>query len=169
MPTIEPLADEFLQQSCFAVTGVKRTQEDAANLIYRNLKARGKKVYAINPNATTFDGDPCYPNLTSLPEKPDGVIIVNRAEIAMQLFQECVSLGIKRVWTHCSMGSTPWFFLKGASPQLGLASNEMVALAKENGIVLIPGACPNMFIDNPPDGAHRFMRSLLRATGALKA
>ena len=168
MSTIEPLAEEFLQQKCIAVSGVKRTKEDAANLIYRNLKQRGVKVFAVNPNTTTFDGDPCYPNLSALPEKPDGVIIVNRAEIAMQVLQECVTLGIKRVWTHCSMGSTPWFFVKGAAPQLGLASQEMIQLAKDNGITLIPGACPNMFIDNPKDGAHRFMRSLLKVTGALK-
>ncbi len=168
MSTIEALAEEFLKQKSFAVSGVTRTKEDAANLIYRNLKTRGAKVFAVNPNATTFDGDPCYPNLSALPEKPDAVVIVNRAGVAMQVLQECAALGIQWAWTHCSLGSNPWFFVKGAAPQLGLASQEMVNFAKENGITLIPGACPNMFFDNPADGAHRAMRSLLRVTGALK-
>lgn len=167
MATIEPLVEEFLQQKVIAVTGVKRKQDDAANLAYRNLKQRGYTVYAVNPNTDTFDGDPCYPNLSALPQVPDGVIIVNRAEVALQLLRECVALGIKRVWTHCSLGSRPWFFVRGMAPQLGLASAEMAQMARENGITLIPGACPNMFIRNA-DGAHVFMRGLLKATGALK-
>lgn len=167
MGTIEPLVEEFLQQKVIAITGVTRSKEDAANLAYRNLKQRGYTVYAVNPNTDTFDGDPCYPSLSALPQVPDGVIIVNRAEVALKLMQECATLGIKRVWTHCSLGSNPWFFMKGMASQLGLASAEMAQIARENGITLIPGACPNMFVSNA-DGAHAFMRGMLKATGALK-
>lgn len=168
MSSIAALAQEFLQQKCIAVSGVSRTRDDAANLIYRNLKARGYRVYAVNPNTDSFDGDPCFPDLASLPEKPDGVVVVNRSEVAVRVLEECAVLGITRVWTHCSLGSKPWPFVRETASKLGLASPQMVAFARQHGITLIPGACPNMFIDNPPDRAHRFMRGMLRITGALK-
>jgi hypothetical protein len=160
MSTIDSLVKDFLAQKRIAVTGVTRNREDAANLAYRKFKAAGSQVFAVNPNAATFDGDPCYPNLRALPEAVDAVFIVNRPEISLQIVQQCVDLGIRRVWLHCSMGTHARF-----TPALSSSSPDILRLCHENGIAVIPGACPNMFFQADP--AHAMMRGLLRVLGGL--
>ena len=165
MPTIDLLVKDFLTQKRIAVVGVSRTREDAANLNYRKLRAAGYRVFAVNPNTPAFDGDPCYPDLRSLPEPVDGVLIVTRPARAEEIVRQCVELGIRRVWMHCSLGARP--LLKKAAAAIGSASPEAVRLCRENGIAVIPGGCPMMFCP-PVDFGHQCMRGLLRATGSLR-
>jgi uncharacterized protein len=102
MSSLKSMADEFLTQKRIAVAGVSRTKEDAANLIYKKLRTKGYQVFAINPNAEAFDGDPCYPNVKSTPTKPDAVVIVTRPEITEQIVRDCVEAGIRYIWIHRS-------------------------------------------------------------------
>jgi hypothetical protein len=94
------------------VTGVRRSREDIANLVYRKFKAAGYQVFAVSPNSPTFDGDPCYPDLGALHAlrgPVDAVFIVNRPEISLQIVHQCIEQCIQRVWLHCSMGTNPKF------------------------------------------------------------
>ena len=61
--------DDFLAQRRIAVAGVSRNDgpHPAANLIYRRLKDTGHDVFAVNPNMPSFEGDPCYPDVRSIP------------------------------------------------------------------------------------------------------
>jgi predicted CoA-binding protein len=165
MSTIDSLTNDFLAQKRIAVAGVSRTREDAANLIYRKLRGAGYQVFAINPNTTTFDGDPCYPDLRSLPERVDGVVIVTRPAITEQLVRQCVELGIPRVWMHCSLGTRPKLGKKLAE-SITSVSPEAVRLCRENNITVIPGGCPMMFCE-PVDFGHKCMRWSLRLIGSL--
>jgi hypothetical protein len=67
MTTLAVKAASFLAQSRIAVAGVSRTRQDAANLIYRRLKARGYQVFPVNPHASEVEGDPCYPSPATIP------------------------------------------------------------------------------------------------------
>jgi hypothetical protein len=78
MAKIGPLVQDFLAQKKIAVVGVSDQRETGCNLNYKKFKAAGYQVYAINPRITTYDGDPCYPDLKSLPEKPDAVFILGQ-------------------------------------------------------------------------------------------
>ena len=166
MPTIDPLVKDFLAQQRIAVVGVSLKREDAANLLYRKFKRAGYRVFAINPHAAAFDGDPCYPDLKSVLEKVDGVLVVTRPAVTEQIVRQCIALGIPRVWMHCALGSRPTF-AKQAAAKIGSASAAAVRLGRENNITVIAGACPNMFLE--PDFGHACMRGLLRAAGALAA
>lgn len=161
MPSIDSLVTDFLAQKVWAVSGVRRTTEDAANLAFQRLKAAGYTAYPINPNTDTFQGGRCYPDLRALPETPGALFIVNKPAITLGLVEQCAALGVKRVWMHCSLGTNP-----RVAPALSSASEEALRLCRENGIAVIPGACLNMFLQ--PDGAHAFMRGLLRVFGGLK-
>jgi len=165
MSTIDPLVKDFLAQKRIAVAGVSRTHEDAANLIYRKLRSAGYHVFAVNPNAQTFDGDPCYPDLKAIPEQVDGVVIVTRPANTEQVVRQCIELGISRVWMHCSLGSKPKF-ARAAAAKITSASDEVVRLCRANNIAVIPGGCPMMFCE-PVDFGHKCMRGLLRFTGSL--
>ena len=111
MSTMQTLVDDFLAQKRIAVAGVSREGNGTANLIYDKLKSTGHIVYAINPNATTIGGDPCYPDVKSTPEKPDAVMIVTTPDVTDKIVRDCAEADIKRVRMHCSLfhggGSTP--------------------------------------------------------------
>jgi len=165
MSRINDLAKDFLAQKRIAVAGVSVTREDAANLIYRTLRKRGYTVYGINPAIDTFLGDPCYPDVASLPETPDGLVIVTKPAVAEDLVRQCIRAGVPRVWMHCLLGTHPRF-LKSVAASMGSVSPEAVRLCRENGIAVIPGSCPMQFLGE--DVGHTCMRGILRATGALE-
>jgi hypothetical protein len=53
-----------------AVVGAGDDPAKWGGRIYRNLKAKGFRVLAVNPGRAVVDGDPCYPSVTNLPEDP---------------------------------------------------------------------------------------------------
>jgi hypothetical protein len=49
------------------------------------LKGTGHDVFAINPNMQTYEGEPCYPDLQSIPGGVDGVVITEAYRIERSL------------------------------------------------------------------------------------
>jgi uncharacterized protein len=96
--------------------------------------------------------------LKSIPEKPEAVFILTNPKVSEQIVQQCVDLGIKHVWMHCLMGTKP-----GLGAGMTSVSPEAVRMCRENGIAVIPGACPNQFLK--PDFGHALMRVMFRAVG----
>lgn len=152
MPSMQEATQDFLAQKNIAVLGVSSTKNDAANAIYRKLRAEGYKVFAVNPKAQTLEGDPAYPDLKSIPEKVDGVVIVTRPEVTEQIVEQCASLGIRRVWMHRGMGSS--------------VSEKAVALGCSMGLTVIPGGCPMMY-GRTADFGHRCIRWFMYLTGGI--
>jgi predicted CoA-binding protein len=161
MSTVDTLVHDFLAQKRIAVVGVSDKRETGCNLGYRKFKAAGYTVFAVNPHINTFEGDPCYPDLKSLPQKPDGVFILANPKVTDQIVQQCVDLGVTHVWMHCMMGTKP-----GLAANMTSVSPEAVRLCQENGITVIPGSCPNQFLQ--PDFGHKMMRVIMRTLGFLR-
>ena len=161
MSTIDTMVQDFLAQKKIAVVGVSDRRETGCNAGYRKFKAAGYKVYAVNPRLTTFEGAPCYPDLAAIPDKPDAVFILARPEVTDQMVQQCVDLGIKHVWMHCLMGTKP-----GLASNMTSVSPEAVQVCYENSIAVIPGTCPNQFLQ--PDFGHKVMRIIMRTLGFLR-
>jgi uncharacterized protein len=161
MPKIDSLVQDFLSQKKVAVVGVSDKRESGCNLAYRKFRDGGYTVSVVNPHLTTYDGAACYPDLKSIPEKPDAVFILANPKITEQVVQQCVDLGIKHVWMHCMMGTRP-----GLAANMTSVSQSAVQMCRENGIAVIPGACPNQFLK--PDFGHALMRKLWRALGFMK-
>ncbi len=160
MAKIDPLVQDFLAQKKIAVVGVSDKRETGCNLAYRKFKESGYEVSAVNPRLTSFEGDPCYPNLKSIPEKPEAVFILTNPNITEEIVQQCVDLGIERVWMHCMMGTKP-----GLAANMTSVSQDAVQMCRENGITVIPGSCPNQFLK--PDFGHGLMRMMFRTFGFL--
>jgi uncharacterized protein len=160
MAKIDELVKDFLAQKKIAVVGVSDKRETGCNLSYKKFKEAGYQVYGVNPRITEFEGDPCYPDLKSLPEKPEAVFILASPKVTDLIVQQCVDLGVKHVWMHCMMGTKP-----GLATSMSSVSPEAVRMCRENGISVIPGSCPNQFIK--PDVGHGIMRGLWRTFGFL--
>lgn len=158
MAKIDALIQDFLAQKHIAVVGVSDQRDTGCNLGYRKFKAAGYAVSAVNPRLAAFEGDPCYPDLKSIPQKPDAVFILASPKVTDQIVQQCVDLGVKHVWMHCMLGTKP-----GLVPGMTSVSQDAVRLCRENGIAVIPGACPNQYLN--PDFGHAMMRLMFRAAG----
>lgn len=158
---IDNLVQDFLAQKKIAVVGVSDKRDTGCNLNYKKFKEAGYQVYAVNPRISSFDGDPCYPDLKAVPDKLDGVFILTSPKVTEQIVQQCVDLGIKRVWMHCMMGTKP-----GLAAGMTSVSTSAVEMCRANGIAVIPGSCPNQFLK--PDFGHAMMRVLWRTFGFMK-
>jgi len=145
MQNIKDAASAFLASERVAVTGVSRTPgTHGSNNVYRRLRDRGYRVFAVNPNADEVEGDPCYQDLKSIPGGVQAVVIGTRPEIAEDTVRECAELGIKQVWMHRGPGD-------------GSVSDAATAYGRDHGITVIDGGCPLMFAPTA-DLGHRIMR-----------
>ena len=156
--TLESKVNDFLAQKRIAVAGASRnnSQHPTGNLIYRRLKTTGHDVFAVNPNMQNFDGDRCYPDVSSIPGGVDGVVIVTRPDVTERVVHQCSEAGVRRVWMHQSLG-------QGSS-----VSPAAVEYCHQHDISVIAGACPMMYGDGV-DFGHTCMRWILKLTGGLRS
>ncbi|WP_395656328.1 CoA-binding protein [Nocardioides sp.] len=151
MLTMKQATSEFLAQHRIAVTGVSRNpQGHGSNVVYQRLKDRGYEVFAINPNADRVEGDPCYPDLRSVPGGVDAVVIATSPAHGADTMRECAELGVKHVWMH-------------RGPGAGSVSPAAAADGRAHGITVIDGGCPCMF-GPTADVGHKMMRPVLTLT-----
>jgi predicted CoA-binding protein len=68
--------------------------------IYRDLKAKGYRVFGVNPRRDTVDGDPAYRSLADLPEPPGIVDIVVPPPVALKVLHQCAEMGLRNVWVQ---------------------------------------------------------------------
>ena len=160
MAKIDNMVQDFLAQKKIAVVGISDKRDTGCNLAYKNFKSNGYQVFAVNPRISTYEGAPCYPDLKSIPEKPDAVFILASPKVTNQIVQQCVDLGVKHVWMHCMMGVKP-----GLAASMTSVSQDAVETCRRNGIAVIPGSCPNQFLK--PDFGHAMMRGMWRLFGFM--
>jgi uncharacterized protein len=149
--TSKKLVEEFMFQKKIAVVGVSRKKTKFGNAIYKELKQKGYQVYPINPNMQTFDGDICYPDLLSLPEKVDAVVINVPPVQTEKVVREAKEAGINKVWF-----------------QQGSQSEEAVNFCEENGIDYVSNECILMFTQ-PSAFIHRAHKWVWGVLGKLPA
>jgi len=141
--------EEFLFQKKIAVVGVSRKKTKFGNAIYKELKQKGYDVFPINSHITTFDRDACYPDLLSLPEKVDAVIINVPPAQAEKVVREAKEAGINKVWL-----------------QQGSQSDAAVKFCEENGIDCVSNECILMFAQ-PSAFMHRAHKWVWGVLGKL--
>lgn len=137
----------FLDQRVIAVVGVARDGRSPANVILKKLRAEGHTVYAVNPHAREIGGEPCWPDVLSLPEPAGAAVIVTPPGAAAGVVRQCAAAGIGHVWLHRSFGQ-------------GSASEEAVREAARLGLRCIVAGCPMMYAGRV-DPAHACFRFLL--------
>ncbi|MEM2120594.1 MAG: acetate--CoA ligase family protein [Archaeoglobaceae archaeon] len=87
----------FFYPNSIALVGASAKKGSVGNVILKNLKKFGGKIYAINPNHTEIEGVECFPSVESLPEVVDLAIIATPARTVSEIVDECGRKGIKNV------------------------------------------------------------------------
>ncbi len=107
-----------------AVVGATDNPAKYGSVIYRDIKRKGYRVFAVNPNRETVDGDKAYPDLGSLPEPPDIIDLVVPGWIGIEVAREAMTLGHKGVWV-----------------QPGADTPQLVDFLQQNGFDYLADAC----------------------------
>ena len=146
--------NDFLAGTRIAVVGASDSPKSFARTIYRELRQHGYDPVAVNPNASSVDGDICYPDLRTVPGELDGVLVMVNRDRTERVVNQCIERGVPKVWLFKGVG--------GASA----VCERAVALCHTHGIRVIAGACPMMFLE-PVGGVHRFHRTMRHLNHSL--
>jgi hypothetical protein len=148
MVTLE-LINEFLSLSSIALIGASQNEKRFGNNVYIALKSKSFKVFPVNPKYNKIGEDICYPDIKSLPEKVDGVILLTSPANTDKILNSIIDSEIKYLWI-----------------QQGCGNKESVESAKSNNIKVISKKCILMFAD-PVKGIHKFHRTINNFFGIL--
>ncbi|MDQ2086420.1 CoA-binding protein [Herbivorax sp. ANBcel31] len=114
------LEEKMLEKKVWAVVGANENAEKYGNMIYKKLKLYGYTVYPVNPKYEEIEGDKCYEDLSSLPEKPDVIDMVVSPKRGKAVIEEAAKLGIDYIWL-----------------QPGTHNDEIMDLIQEKGITAV--------------------------------
>jgi hypothetical protein len=103
----DPVSDRLaLPDPLIAVVGATDRPGKYGGKIYRDLKAKGYRVMAVNPGRATVDGDRTFASVADLPEPPDIVNIVVPPPRTMQVLDDVAELDDAAVWIQPGAGDT---------------------------------------------------------------
>src|SRR4030067_482385 len=120
--------EAFWTHSSYAFVG-HSAKKGFPRISYGELKKQGKKIFAVDPSVEQIDGDKTYPDLRSLPEKVDAVVVEVPREETLDWVRQAADAGIKNVWVHANR-DTP----------------EALELAKQKGLNVLTGTCAVMYV-----------------------
>lgn len=143
---------EFLALHRFAIVGVSRKDTDFSRSLWREFRSRGYDVVPVNPEAKDIDGQHCFAHVADVEPPIEGALVMTPPAASEDIVRECASSGIRRIWLFRGGGK-------------GSVSDGAVRFCETNGIAVIPGECPFMFL---PHGGfvHRFHGFLKKITGS---
>ena len=144
--TTKAAIEGVLSQKVLAVAGVSRDPNKFGLIAYKELKAKGYQVLAINPKIDSVEGDPCYASLKDLPERPGALVIVTQPAVTEQLVHAAAEAGIRHIWL-----------------QQGAESPAALQFCREQGLNVVSGECIMMYQPHPsfPHALHKFVKHAL--------
>jgi predicted CoA-binding protein len=151
MTSIEHIRN-FLAQPRFAMIGVSRRPKDFSRDLYREFRDRGYDAIPVNPEADEIDGQACFHRLQDVNPPVENVLLMTSPAVTDRVVRDCATSGIKRVWMYRAGGR-------------GAVTAGAVDFCESNGISVIPGECPFMFLEG---GAwyHRLHGLVRKMTGS---
>ncbi len=96
MKDLTPLLNQ--PGTSLAIIGATDSPGKYGGIIYRDMKAKGFDVFAVNPYRDTVDGDRCWRSVEDLPEKPTIAVFVVPPKRGVQVLDECARAGIENIW-----------------------------------------------------------------------
>ena len=122
--TIEEQRELLETATIIAVVGHSDKPTRTSYRIAEYLRRMGYKVYPVNPMLSEIDGEPCYPDLASVPEPIDIVNVFRRSEYLYAIVEEAIEVDAGAVWA-----------------QLGVEDQNAGQLASEANLPIIMNNC----------------------------
>lgn len=132
----------FLALRRIAMIGVSHEPKHFSRAVFRAWRERGYDMVPVNPAAAEVDGLVCYPLPQELSPVVEGALIMTPAAAGEKAARDCVAAGIRSIWLY-------------------RRSPAAEAFCRQNGVTLITGECPMMFLPNMawPHRLHRWFHA----------
>ena len=140
--------DALLRPNNIVIVGATDRPGGWPGQIYNNLKRYGfaGNVYPVNPRYETVWGVECYPNVSSLPEKPDHMLVIVPAKVAAATLREGAKAGARSATVFAGG------FGESGGGAVVLTAAEMKTLIADSGLAVSgPNCMGNMA------GGHRLL------------
>jgi uncharacterized protein len=132
MSPMEQIQD-FLDHKRIALVGVSREPNDFSRGLFREFVNRGYDMVPVNPDALELEGRACFKRVQDIQPPVDGVLFMTPPNVTAELVRGCKDAGVTRVWMFRGAGE-------------GAASSDTIVECEEQGMSVIPGECPFMFL-----------------------
>ena len=141
----------FLAHKRIALVGVSRAPAELSSKLFEEFRRRGYDAVPVNPNATEILGRRCYARVQEIDPPVDAVLLMTSPEVTEEVVRDCAAAGIKYMWMYRGTG-------KGAGSELA------VEFCRENGMQVVSGQCPFMFLPET-EMVHRLHGFFRKITG----
>lgn len=125
--------DKIFKPRSIALVGASNSPEKWGSFLLVNLLAGGypqEHVFPVNLKENEVHGLPAFPRLSSLPKKPDLVVITTPAETVAGILEECGLLGIKHVVVISSSFSE-------VGAEGARLEKEVSGIARKHGLIMV--------------------------------
>ena len=112
------------QVKVLAVVGLSRRDSRPGYYVPAYMHAAGYRIIPVNPYLEEALGEKAYPDLVSIPEPVDMVVIFRRSEDVPPVIDEAIEIGAKVVWM-----------------QLGIINEEAATKARAAGLQVVMNSC----------------------------
>lgn len=107
-----------------AVVGLSASKTRPGYTVSKYMQDSGYRIIPVNPNLDEALGEKSYPDLRSVPEPVDMVLIFRRSEHIPPVVDDAIDIGAKVVWM-----------------QLGLVNEAAAQKARVAGLAVIQDSC----------------------------
>ncbi len=107
-----------------AVVGLSSKPDRPSYKVASYLKKQGYNIIPVNPTEKEILGEPCYPDIASVPTSIDVVDIFRRSAEVTPIVAEAIRIGAKAVWM-----------------QEGVINEEAAKRAGEAGLMVVMDKC----------------------------
>ncbi len=122
----DPQTIDDILRNCrvLAVVGLSSHKDRAGYYVPAYMQARGFRIIPVNPHLGQALGERAYPDLHSVPEPVDLVLIFRRSEAVPPFIEAAIQIGAKAVWM-----------------QLGIVNLPAAQAAQQAGLKVVMNAC----------------------------
>jgi hypothetical protein len=110
-----------------AVVGITNRPELPSNTVPAYLQQKGYHIIPVNPTIPEALGQKAYPDLESIPEPIDCVLIFRKSEAVPPIVDSAIQKGAKVIWM-----------------QEGIFNEEAASTAREAGLQVVMNTCMRM-------------------------
>lgn len=145
------IIEDFLAQKRIAIVGVSRDPANFSVKLFEELCRRGYDMVPVNPNTAEVQGRRCFARVQDIQPPVEAALLMTSPEATEAVVHDCAEARILRVWMYRAAGN-------------GSVREKAVAFCREQGIRVVPGECPFMFLPDTA-GFHRFHGFIRKITG----
>lgn len=123
-PTPDQIRGLLREVKTIAVVGLSPRVERPSYRVSRAMQGFGYRIVPVRPAVTEVLGEKAYARLTDIPFKVDLVDVFRNADEVGPIVDECIALGVKRLWL-----------------QDGVVNEEAAERARAAGITVVMDRC----------------------------